>query len=137
MNLQEALYKLKAEGYKLTDKRRDILQYFVNRDEYSTANEVLSHLLTLYKGVSYDTVYRNLYLFHQLRLLEQTTLNGEKHFRLQCETKHHHHLICKSCGKTKAIDNCPMEDVKKSLTGYVIEDHKFEIYGYCPDCKSA
>ncbi|MFD1039677.1 Fur family transcriptional regulator [Virgibacillus byunsanensis] len=137
MNLNDAIKKLTDHGYKTTGKRKDILTYFAESDGYRTAKDLLQHLEATYEGISIDTVYRNLHLYDEIGILETTELNGEKHFRINCTHHHHHHFICKDCGKTKEISVCPMDEVESSLANYVIEDHKFEIYGLCPRCKTA
>ncbi|WP_188206624.1 Fur family transcriptional regulator [Alkalibacillus aidingensis] len=135
MNINEALTVLKDEGYKYTKKREEILEFFTDEDGYRTANDLLEYMGKKYNGVSFDTIYRNLHLFHELDILESTELNGEKHFRLACgHDEHHHHFICKSCGKTKTINACPMNLIQQDFPGYTIENHKFEIYGRCPSC---
>ncbi|WP_430791151.1 Fur family transcriptional regulator [Virgibacillus flavescens] len=137
MNLNDALTRLKEQGYKNTKKREDIMIYFSNADGYRTAKDLIQYLEPTYPGISFDTVYRNLHLFNEVGILETTELNGEKQFRISCSHHHHHHFICKDCGKTKEIDICPMNEVENALANYHIEGHKFEIYGLCPVCKSA
>ena len=137
MTLQEAIELLKDQGYKTTKRRKDILTFFANSDSYRTAKELSEHLEMIYEGISFDTIYRNLHLFHELGVLEATELNAEKHFRMACGEHHHHHFICNDCGKTKKINVCPMDEVENTLKNYQIEDHKFEIYGLCPLCKNA
>ncbi|MFS0674322.1 Fur family transcriptional regulator [Ornithinibacillus sp. 179-J 7C1 HS] len=136
MKTQEAIELLKKKGYKTTGKRKDILTFFENADGYRTAKDLIQHLEETYEGISFDTIYRNLHLYNEVGILEVTELNGEKHFRMNCTSHHHHHFICKDCGKTKEIEVCPMEEVKRSLSNYEIEDHKFEIYGLCPSCQT-
>ncbi|ALX47151.1 Fur family transcriptional regulator [Lentibacillus amyloliquefaciens] len=135
MKLNEAIEQIKKEGYKTTGKRKDILTFFAEADGYRTAKDLIAYLEPLYEGISFDTVYRNLHLFHEVGVLETTELNGEKNFRISCTEHHHHHFICKDCGKTKEIEVCPMKEVQQSLGNYAIEDHKFEIYGLCPACQ--
>ncbi|WP_226584941.1 Fur family transcriptional regulator [Halobacillus litoralis] len=135
MNVEKALQKLKEKGYKRTKQRERILDIFVKQDQYIAAKEILREIQTDFPGVSYDTIYRNLYMLTDVDILEATELGGEKHFRLGCETHgHHHHFICTECGKTKSIEFCPMENLNESLSGYDVENHKFEIYGKCPQC---
>lgn len=134
MKKEEALTKLKEAGYKHTGKRTDIIDFFSQVNGYRTAKDLLQHMSPYYKNISFDTIYRNLHLFDELDILESTELNGEKHFRLSCAQHHHHHFICRECGLTKAI-HCPMENVGAQLSQFTIEDHKFEIYGKCPDCQ--
>lgn len=137
MDVKKAIDLLKNEGYKTTKRRKDILTFFAEADGYRTAKDVNEYMESMYKGISFDTVYRNLHLYDELGILETTELNSEKHFRMNCAQHHHHHFICNDCGKTKKINVCPMDDLKNTLANYYVEDHKFEIYGLCPVCKSA
>lgn len=135
MDLQEALSVMKVEGYKYTKRREDILDVFSNDKRYMTARDVLNAIKDTYPGLSFDTIYRNLSLFYELGILEMTELDGEKHFRMTCETnEHHHHFICLSCGQTKEIEACPMTAISKLSEDVKITGHKFEVYGYCRKC---
>lgn len=137
MNVEQAIQLLKNEGYKYTGKRVEILEFFAGHDRYLTAKDVLEGIKPNYPGLSFDTIYRNLSLFHDLGILEETTLSGEKHFRFVCShSEHHHHLICLECGKTKKIATCPMDKLLGEVDDFTIADHKFEVYGYCDGCKN-
>lgn len=135
MNTIEALDILKNQGFKYTDKRKFILDFFEKENRYCTAKDLFECMDPKYKGISFDTIYRNLHLFHELDILESTELDGEKHFRLKCDHHHHHHFICKNCGVTKDIHHCPMDQISQELKSFLIDDHKFEIYGFCPTCQ--
>lgn len=135
MDLNEAIKEIKKHGYKITSKRKDMLRFFAKADGYRTAKDLINNLERTYKGISFDTVYRNLHLFNDIGVLETTELNGEKNFRISCTHHHHHHFICNDCGKTKEIEVCPMDEVQQTLGNYAIEGHKFEIYGLCPVCQ--
>lgn len=135
MNHTKAWEILKEHGYKKTDKREQILSLFSETEKYLTARDLLDHMMKDYPGMSYDTIYRNLSTFVDLNILEETELSGERHFRMQCDAEHHHHhFICLDCGKIKEIHMCPMDQLQETLPAYSIENHKFEIYGKCPDC---
>lgn len=135
MNVETALYRLKENGYKYTGKREQMVRLFAGEKRYLSAREVMEKMQVQYKQLSIDTIYRNLSLFRDLGILEETELNGEKLFRFQCSGEgHHHHMICTACGKTKKIDLCPMNGVLGTPEGFMITGHKFEIYGYCLEC---
>lgn len=136
LTIDEAMNLLKEKGYKYTDKRKDLLILFAKEKRYLSAKDVQEALKDQYPGLSFDTIYRNLTTFVDLDLLEETEWEGERKFRFTCShNEHHHHLICLQCGSTKSIHTCPMEVLNKELNGFDVTGHKFEIYGYCTDCK--
>lgn len=135
MNITKAWEILKENGYKKTDKRELILNMFNETEKYLTARDLLTILKKDFPGMSFDTIYRNLSTFVDLGILEETEFNGERNFRMHCESDHHHHhFICMECGKVKKIEICPMEMLTEKLPGCEIEAHKFEIYGKCSNC---
>ncbi|MBM7363777.1 Fur family zinc uptake transcriptional regulator [Priestia taiwanensis] len=135
MHVEDAMQVLKEHGYKYTDKRQDMILVFSANNKYLSARDVLEYMKADYPGLSFDTIYRNLSLFADLGILEQTELEGEKHFRSKCKTtSHHHHFICLECGKTKTIETCPMHDISDNFQGFEVTGHKFEVYGKCPEC---
>lgn len=136
MNVTKAWEVLKDNGYKKTDKRELILNMFGKSSKYLTARDLLAVLKPRYPGMSFDTIYRNLATFVDLGILEETELNGERKFRMHCESDHHHHhFICLQCGNVTELSMCPMDLVLDNLKDYSVQSHKFEIYGKCPACK--
>src|SRR5699024_9888186 len=105
VTVKDAINLLRRKGYKMTNRREEILSFFANEaNKYKTARDLYEHMKSLYPGISYDTVYRNLHLYHELGILEVTDLDAEKHFRITCSDNHHHHFICKMCGIAKKIN---------------------------------
>ena len=137
MNSERAMHILKENGFKQTKQREKLLDIFQKRSQYSAVTDLWKEFREDFPSASYDTVYRNLNTMAELGILEMTTIDGDKHFRFHCNIEgHHHHFICKQCGITKAIDVCPIADVKTVLPGgYTIENHNFEVYGICPACQ--
>jgi Fur family transcriptional regulator, zinc uptake regulator len=136
LTINEALDLLKEKGYKYTEKRKDLISLFAREKRYLSAKDVQEALKVQYPGLSFDTIYRNLTTFAEIGLLEETEWEGEKKFRFTCShNEHHHHLICLRCGGTKSIHKCPMEVLNSELNGFDVTGHKFEIYGYCNDCR--
>ena len=62
--------------------------------------------------------------------------DGELLYRA-CGTSHHHHLICRKCGKTVEIEAHKVEawadDVAKEH-GFVRPSHTIDIFGDCASC---
>ncbi len=57
---------------------------------------------------------------------------------------HHHHLVCAACGKVE--DVAPSERLERELNeavraigdaqGYQVTEHRVELLGFCPDCRT-
>ncbi|WP_214807490.1 Fur family transcriptional regulator [Exiguobacterium sp. s102] len=136
--IEQAREQMKASGFKATPKRLDLLAYLFEANRYVSAREIAEELRTSHPSLSYDTIYRNLNDFAEINILETTELDGEMKYRAACQSgQHHHHLICRACGKTQTLNVCPMELMSPiKASGFEVEDHKFEIYGRCSDCQS-
>ncbi|SDH50300.1 Fur family transcriptional regulator [Alteribacillus bidgolensis] len=135
MNIAAALDILREKGYKFTGKRAKMLEIFVEENRYLSAKNAFQFMRDDYPNLSVDTIYRNIKLFEKLDILESTEIKGETRYRYKCSKDHHHQIICTDCGTVQKIEMCPMEAVSTTPEGFTITHHKFEIYGYCEDCK--
>ena len=61
MNTNDAIKILKDNGLKYTDKRKDMLDIFVEEDKYLNAKHIQQKWIKIIQ-VYFDTVYRNLHL---------------------------------------------------------------------------
>jgi Fe2+ or Zn2+ uptake regulation protein len=52
---------------------------------------------------------------------------------------HHHHLICRKCGKavefTGSGDLSDFIERIEKKTGFAIDEHILQLYGLCPQCQ--
>ncbi|WP_434120857.1 Fur family transcriptional regulator [Salinicoccus roseus] len=126
---------MKENNLKITQKRMRMIELFLQEDRYLSAKDIQELMNKDYPGISYDTIYRNLYTLKDIEVLEQTTLSGEMHYKIACTTHHHHHFICDECGDTKVIRYCPVETWQNELDDVEIKNHKVELYGLCGVCR--
>src|SRR6266545_4644155 len=64
------------------------------------------------------------------------TADGETTYR-RCSQGHHHHLVCRSCGRTVEVDGPAVErwaDKVAAENDFVDVSHTLEIFGTCPSC---
>lgn len=134
--LEESLDKLKQNGLKHTQKRIDLIRLFTDEDRYLSAKNVQKKMNATYPNISFDTIYRNLYSFVDIGILEATELNNEKLFRMSClhDGHHHHHFICEQCGRSIQLEMCPMDFFEQQLVNCKLQSHRFEIFGICDHC---
>jgi len=138
-NMIESLQqKLKQHGYKITPQRNAILNVLQNsKNNLISVENILKETKTLYSKTNMSTVYRNLEMLENIALVHKLiTEDGLSLYKLNCTDEHHHHIICKNCGKTDVINYCPMEHLKDETIkkSFKLTDHKLELYGYCKDC---
>jgi len=131
---------LVQKGYKLTKHRKSILGAFLELEmRWITAYQLFEKVSSENQKINFSTIYRNLEILTDIGILCKVDKgNGANYYRLNNEDNHHHHLICKSCGKTCKIDFCPLSEMNNDqFKGFTIVEHKFEVYGYCKECKAA
>ncbi|MCT4631572.1 MAG: transcriptional repressor [Firmicutes bacterium] len=140
MKIEDVLELIRKEGYKVTNQRKAIIQVLIeNRDFLLSAEELLEKSKLIYPKTNMSTIYRNIEILSNANILfSDIDKNNIAIYKLICSNNHHHHLICKSCGRTEAIDYCPIKAIEEITKekNYILLDHKFEIYGYCEDCQN-
>ncbi len=65
------------------------------------------------------------------------TDTGEALYR-RCSTSHHHHLVCRSCGRTVEVEGPAVErwaDRVAAEHGFADVSHTLEIFGTCAACR--
>ncbi|WP_166239110.1 Fur family transcriptional regulator [Paenibacillus turpanensis] len=137
MTADEILQKMAKEGLRITEQRKTLASLFSDAEGYLTPKDVYEFMGKRYSGLSFDTVYRNLRLLHDMNILEQFVMEDGVKFRVHCsEHSHHHHLICLGCERTLPVAFCPMETGCEVPDDFQVVRHKFEVYGYCGECRS-
>ncbi|GMK37995.1 zinc-specific metallo-regulatory protein [Paenibacillus sp. CCS19] len=135
MTTEEIVRRMAAQGLRITDQRKTLAGLFADSPGYRTPKDVYEYMGRIYSGLSFDTVYRNLRIMEELGVLEQVMFEEGVRFKLHCrEHDHHHHLICLQCSKTYPIKHCPM-DATDVPDNFQVVKHKFEVFGYCKDCR--
>ena len=106
--------------------------------DFRSAQEIHSELNRRGDHVGLTTVYRHLNLLAERGVVDALrTPAGETIYR-RCEAEvHHHHLICRSCGKTVEFEGPEVERWTESVARaarFRDVSHTVEIFGTCPDC---
>ncbi|KRV46743.1 Fur family transcriptional regulator [Wenjunlia vitaminophila] len=106
-------------------------------DEFRSAQEL--HDLLRHRGdsVGLTTVYRTLQSLADAGEVDVLrTDEGEAMYR-RCSRGHHHHLVCRSCGRTVEVEGPAVEKWAEGVAadhGFVDVAHTMEIFGTCAQC---
>ncbi|MDQ0849589.1 Fur family ferric uptake transcriptional regulator [Arthrobacter sp. B3I9] len=63
--------------------------------------------------------------------------DGEAVYRRCAVTGHHHHLLCRNCGKAVEVEAPAVEAWAARIAqehGFTAVEHTVEIFGLCPEC---
>lgn len=135
-NYKEVLTK---KGVKNTKHRNSILEILENTNKPLSADEIFLILRKTNSSISLSTVYRIMDKLIEKNIVVKTCLlNSSKAIYEINKKEHNHYIICIKCNKIVEIEDCPFEELEKKIknrTGFEIKNHKFEIYGYCENCK--
>jgi Fur family ferric uptake transcriptional regulator len=84
------------------------------------------------------TVYRNLAsLVDDKRADVLASPEGENLYRACSSSDHHHHLICRKCGKTVEIEADAVEEWAQAVAlthGFTDAHHVVDVFGICASC---
>lgn len=120
-----------------TRQRTAILETLERQDEFRSAQQIHEQLRADGETVGLATVYRTLQaLTRSGRLDVLVAGDGESLYR-QCEAGgHHHHLVCRVCGRTVEFLAPKLESAMDAIAsehGYTEIDHTLEVFGLCEE----
>lgn len=106
-------------------------------DDFRSAQDIHAILRSRGDSVGLTTVYRTLQSLADAGKVDVLrTGEGESVYR-RCSTSHHHHLVCRTCGRTVEVEGPAVERWAEKVGaehGFVRVTHNVEVFGTCPDC---
>lgn len=127
---------LKSKNLKITEQRLAVLQIISQRFHPLSIQDITSELSKKNLSIDKVTIYRIIDKFLEKQIIRQIDFHDNK-IRYELNNDHHHHLVCKICGKIQPIyEACLNIDTNKILKDYdfSVEDHSLEFFGKCKDC---
>jgi Fe2+ or Zn2+ uptake regulation protein len=129
---------LRQHGYRVTVQRLAVLRA-VCAQPHVTADAVAENVRTELGLISLQAVYDVLNVLVDVGLVRRIQPAGSPARFEARVSDNHHHVICRSCGRTADVDcavgSAPCLNAIDDL-GYVIDEAEVIYWGRCPQCQS-
>ncbi|WP_206448018.1 Fur family transcriptional regulator [Agrococcus sp. KRD186] len=119
-----------------TRQREAVREALSASEEFVSAQSLHQSLRTGGSTVGLATVYRALAALAEDGEADALQSGGEVLYRA-CTPTHHHHLICRSCGRTVELEAAAVERWAGRVAaehGFVELEHTVDIFGLCAEC---
>jgi Fe2+ or Zn2+ uptake regulation protein len=131
---------LKQKNQKVTAQRTEIIKVLSGVQRPMHSKEIFESVTKKLKGISLDTIYRNVMLLVKNGLVSKIHLEqgGAALFEFQLEKKHYH-AVCTSCSSIHCLDevSLPSAISVKDDDHFQVDQIALEVYGRCSSCKTA
>jgi Fe2+ or Zn2+ uptake regulation protein len=130
---------LRQGGYRVTGQRLAVLRA-VSTEPHVTADAVVEAVRAEMGAISVQAVYDALGVLVDVGLVRRIQPAGSPARFEARVSDNHHHVICRSCGRTDDVD-CAVGEAP-CLTasddhGFSIDEAEVIYWGLCPDCSTA
>ena len=120
-----------------TRQRAAVAAALQGTDDFRSAQELHTLLRAGGDRIGLTTVYRALQAMADAGEVDVLrTDDGEAVYR-RCSTGHHHHLVCRRCGRTVEVDGPAVERWASRVAAqhdFTDVSHTLEVFGTCPSC---
>jgi Fur family transcriptional regulator, ferric uptake regulator len=107
---------------------------------FTSAQDIHAELRRQGEHVGLTTVYRHLQVLCEDGSVDSiSSPTGETLYRRCRSDAHHHHLICRNCGRSVEVEGKAVERWAEQVAaeaGFTEVGHTVELFGLCPDCGS-
>ena len=126
-----------AAAPRATRQRTAIQALLDATDDFHSAQDIHAMLLAQGARVGLSTVYRTLQALVDAGDVDVLREDGGQALYRRCSRRHHHHLVCRVCGRTVEVEG-PVVEAWAGRTaaehGFVDVTHHVEVFGTCDDC---
>ena len=123
-----------------TWQRGAVREALGDSEGFVSAQSLHAALRTAGSSIGLATVYRALADLAETGEADQLQQDGEALYRACTPGRHHHHLICRSCGLAVEIEAHEVEAWAQRTAaahGFTQAEHVVDIFGLCANCAAA
>jgi Fur family ferric uptake transcriptional regulator len=119
----------------MTGRREDVRRELSAAEGFRSAQDIYAGLRSTGSKIGLTTVYRALQVLSDSGEVDVLrTDDGEAVYRVCRTGEHHHHLVCRVCGRTVEIEGPAVEswaDAVGTEHGFRDITHTVEVFGTC------
>ena len=133
--IEAAVLRMKEKAMRVTSPRLAMLQVLATARHPLSAEQI--HEAAGDDKLDLVTVYRSLGAMDDAGIVQRHPLErGRSLYALVSPGHHHHHVICRRCGRIDRLPGCDTSRLEAAARtkGYAELTHIMEIYGICPAC---
>jgi Fur family ferric uptake transcriptional regulator len=107
-------------------------------EEFQSAQDIHDALRHAGEKVGLATVYRTLQGMAEAGEVDVLQSAGGEVVYRQCSPHHHHHLVCRNCGRTVEIAGAAVEKWAQRMASehdFADVTHTVELFGLCAECR--
>ncbi|WFE41772.1 transcriptional repressor [Micromonospora sp. WMMD998] len=125
-------------GAPRTTRQRSAVSALLDEVEgFHSAQDLHAMLRRRGDRIGLTTVYRTLQALADANEIDVMRPPGGEHLYRRCSGGHHHHLVCRGCGRTVEVAGPAVEKWADRISaehGFTEVSHTLEIFGTCPAC---
>ena len=121
-----------------TRQRRAVSETLAELDDFHSAQQIHDILTERGERVGLSTVYRTLQALADAEEIDVLRSDDGEALYRRCSSGHHHHLVCRTCGRTVEVEGPTVErwaDRVAAEHDFAEVSHTLEIFGVCSDCR--
>ncbi|HEX5615981.1 MAG TPA: Fur family transcriptional regulator [Acidimicrobiia bacterium] len=131
---------LRASGQRLTVGRVGLVELLAGAERPLTIPEVLERD----RSLAQSSAYRNLTVLEHAGVVRRIVTHDEfaRYELAEDLTGHHHHLVCRACGRVEDLPASPglersvgaaIDDAVQQ-SGFRVDHHRLDLVGTCAEC---
>jgi Fur family ferric uptake transcriptional regulator len=129
-----------TNGQRSTRQKRALAALLDDSRGFRSAQDFFAELRGRGENVGLTTIYNQLGALAEAGEVDAVrTESGEVLYRRCATVSHHHHLVCRLCGRTVEVEGPEVEqwaDRVASGHGFVEVTHTVEVVGTCSECSA-
>ena len=122
---------------RMTKQRQHVIGALRSARRYLTAKELHERMRGRRPPVGLATIYRTLEALREMGWVSTATQQRGEAAYLWCASEHHHHAVCKRCGRVDDVPCKALPNYERILSrglGFSLTEHQLEFFGVCARC---